>query len=65
MGKGSHPEENNGNPYLKMNGRKLYEFAVVQVPQVIKKTIDKAGLSVDDVNIVFVHQANGKWTRQL
>lgn len=60
MGKGSHPEEKNGNFYLKMNGRKLYEFAVVQVPQVIKKAIDKAGLSVEDVNIVFVHQANGK-----
>ncbi|WP_231458562.1 3-oxoacyl-ACP synthase III family protein [Pedobacter sp. Leaf132] len=60
MGKGFHPEETNGNLYLKMNGRKLYEFAVVQVPQVIKKAIDKAGLSVEDVNIVFVHQANGK-----
>jgi len=60
MGKGAHPEETNGNLYLKMNGRKLYEFAVVQVPQVIKKAIDKAGLNVEDVNIVFVHQANGK-----
>jgi len=60
MGKGAHPDETSGNAYLKMNGRKLYEFAVVQVPQVIKKAIDKAGLSVEDVNIVFVHQANGK-----
>jgi len=60
MGKGAHPEETNGNYYLKMNGRKLYEFAVIQVPQVIKKAIDKAGLSIEDVNIVFVHQANGK-----
>jgi 3-oxoacyl-[acyl-carrier-protein] synthase-3 len=60
MGKSAHPDETNGNLYLKMNGRKLYEFAVVQVPQVIKKAIDKAGLSVEDINIVFVHQANGK-----
>ncbi|WP_293786570.1 3-oxoacyl-ACP synthase III family protein [uncultured Pedobacter sp.] len=60
MGKGSNPDENSGNFYLKMNGRKLYEFAVIQVPQVIKKAIDKAGLSVDDISIVFVHQANGK-----
>lgn len=60
MGKGSNPDETSGNFYLKMNGRKLYEFAVIQVPQVIKKAIDKAGISVDDVNIVFVHQANGK-----
>ncbi|MCX2573721.1 3-oxoacyl-ACP synthase III family protein [Pedobacter sandarakinus] len=60
MGKGFHPEEDSGNFYLKMNGRKLYEFAVVQVPQVIKKAIDKAGLTIADINIVFVHQANGK-----
>ncbi|KQR71859.1 3-oxoacyl-ACP synthase III family protein [Pedobacter sp. Leaf176] len=60
MGKGAHPEETNGNYYLKMNGRKLYEFAVIQVPQVIKKAVDKAGLNIEDVNIVFVHQANGK-----
>ncbi|MFC4211802.1 3-oxoacyl-ACP synthase III family protein [Pedobacter lithocola] len=60
MGKSSNPEEANGNAYLKMNGRKLYEFAVIQVPQVIKKAIDKAGLSIEDINIVFVHQANGK-----
>ncbi|RNL50630.1 3-oxoacyl-ACP synthase III family protein [Pedobacter jejuensis] len=60
MGKSSNPNEANGNSYLKMNGRKLYEFAVIQVPQVIKKAIDKAGLSIEDVNIVFVHQANGK-----
>ncbi|WP_293744994.1 3-oxoacyl-ACP synthase III family protein [uncultured Pedobacter sp.] len=60
MGKGSNPDETSGNFYLKMNGRKLYEFAVIQVPQVIKKAIDKTGLSVDDINIVFVHQANGK-----
>ncbi len=60
MGKGAHPEESDENLYLKMNGRKLYEFAVIQVPQVIKKALDKAGLGIEDVNIVFVHQANGK-----
>lgn len=60
MGDSANPNEGKGNAYLKMNGRKLYEFAVVQVPQVIKKALDKANLTVDDVNIVFVHQANGK-----
>jgi len=60
MGKGFNPDETSGNYYLKMNGRKLYEFAVVQVPQVIKKAIDKSGLDVEDIDIVFVHQANGK-----
>jgi 3-oxoacyl-[acyl-carrier-protein] synthase-3 len=60
MGPSHNPDENNGNSYLKMNGRKLYEFAVINVPQVVKKAIDKANISLKDINIVFIHQANGK-----
>jgi 3-oxoacyl-[acyl-carrier-protein] synthase-3 len=60
MGPSHNPDENNGNSYLKMNGRKLYEFAIINVPQVVKKAIDKANISLKDINIVFIHQANGK-----
>ncbi|RZK41590.1 MAG: ketoacyl-ACP synthase III [Pedobacter sp.] len=60
MGCSNNPGEKNGNTYLKMNGRKLYEFAVVNVPQVVKKAIDKAQISIEDIKIVFIHQANGK-----
>lgn len=60
MGRSNNPSENNGNTYLKMNGRKLYEFAVTTVPQVVKKAIDKAGINITDIKTVFIHQANGK-----
>jgi 3-oxoacyl-[acyl-carrier-protein] synthase-3 len=60
MGRSNNPEHNDQNTYLKMNGRKLYEFAVINVPQVVKKAIDKAGLSITDIKTVFIHQANGK-----
>jgi len=60
MGPSYNPEETNGNSYLKMNGRKLYEFAVINVPQVVKKAIDKAGIGIKDIKTVFIHQANGK-----
>ena len=60
MGASNNPDEQNGNSYLKRNGRKLYEFAVINVPQVVKKAIDKAGISLDKIGIVFIHQANGK-----
>ncbi len=60
MGKSNNPEETNGNAYLKMNGRKLYEFAVLNVPQVVKTAIDKAGVDIKDIKTVFIHQANGK-----
>jgi len=60
MGRSNNPEETNGNAYLKMNGRKLYEFAVSHVPQLVKTAIDKAGIHITDVKTVFIHQANGK-----
>ena len=60
MGSSNNPNETNGNTYLKMNGRKLYEFAVINVPQVVKKAIDKAGITLDQIKTVFIHQANGK-----
>ncbi len=60
MGSSNNPDERNGNTYLKMNGRKLYEFAVINVPQVVKKAIDKSGIALDKIKIVFIHQANGK-----
>jgi 3-oxoacyl-[acyl-carrier-protein] synthase-3 len=60
MGNSNNPDHNNGNTYLKMNGRKLYEFAVINVPQVVKKAIDKSGISIDKIKTVFIHQANGK-----
>jgi len=60
MGSSCNPAVNDGNTYLKMNGRKLYEFAVVNVPQVVKMAIDKAGIHITDIKTVFIHQANGK-----
>lgn len=46
--------------FIKMNGRKVYEFALQHVPLVIKNALDKAGLVIDDVAKVLIHQANEK-----
>jgi 3-oxoacyl-[acyl-carrier-protein] synthase-3 len=43
-----------------MDGRKIYEYALINVPLVIKSAIDKAGFNLSDVKKVLVHQANGK-----
>jgi 3-oxoacyl-[acyl-carrier-protein] synthase-3 len=43
-----------------MDGRKIYEYALTNVPLVIKQTMDKSGTGIDDVKKVLVHQANGK-----
>lgn len=46
--------------FLKMNGRKLYQYALETVPQAIKDCIDKSGTPVDQIRKVLIHQANGK-----
>lgn len=46
--------------YLKMDGRKLYQYALTHVPDVVKKCLDTAGLTIDDVSKVLIHQANAK-----
>jgi 3-oxoacyl-[acyl-carrier-protein] synthase-3 len=46
--------------FLKMEGRKLYKYALNTVAGAIKDALDRAGLSLRDVKKVLIHQANGK-----
>ncbi len=46
--------------YIKMHGRKIYEFACSHVPQAMKNCLDESGASIDDVKKIFIHQANEK-----
>lgn len=46
--------------YIRMHGRKIYEYALKNVPIAIKETIDKAGLTIDDIDKILIHQANAK-----
>jgi len=51
--------EDNGI-YLKMQGRKLYNYALTTVPQTIKTAIEKANIDVNDIKTILIHQANAK-----
>ena len=46
--------------FIKMNGRKVYEFALNHVPLVVKSAIEQAGLTLKDIKKVLLHQANDK-----
>lgn len=60
MGHSSNPNEDQADLYLKMNGRKVYEFALQHVPIAMKKCVEKCGMSIDQICKVFIHQANAK-----
>ena len=56
----SNKEISNNTRYIKMNGRKVYEFALTNVPKAIKMCIDEAGVKISDVKKILLHQANAK-----
>ncbi|MFT4697374.1 MAG: 3-oxoacyl-[acyl-carrier-protein] synthase-3 [Flavobacteriaceae bacterium] len=60
FGKTNNKEVNDNTNYIKMNGRKIYEFALTNVPTAMKTCLDKAGIPIDKLKKVFIHQANEK-----
>jgi len=46
--------------FIKMNGRKIYEFALLNVPNAMKKCFDDSGYSIDQLKKIIIHQANEK-----
>ena len=56
----SNKEISNNTRYIKMNGRKVYEFALTNVPKAIKMCIDETGVNIADVKKILLHQANAK-----
>ncbi len=60
MGESYNPDYKDNTLFLKMYGRKLYNYALTNVPGVVKQSLDRAGLDLSDVVKVFLHQANAK-----
>ncbi|HET8855034.1 MAG TPA: ketoacyl-ACP synthase III, partial [Salinimicrobium sp.] len=60
FGQTNHPEKKTGQCYIKMHGRKIYEFALKHVPSAMKTCLEKSGASITDVKKILIHQANEK-----
>jgi 3-oxoacyl-[acyl-carrier-protein] synthase-3 len=60
FGKSYNPDLDPDTKYIKMYGRKIYEFALSNVPSAMKSCLDKSGLNIDDVKKILIHQANEK-----
>jgi len=60
FGKSYNPELPEDIRYIKMYGRKIYEFALTHVPSAMKACLDKSGYAIDDLKKIFIHQANEK-----
>ena len=60
MGKSYSPLSDGNHLYLKMDGHEIYRYAVKKVPEVVRQSLDKAGLTLTDVEKIIIHQANQK-----
>jgi 3-oxoacyl-[acyl-carrier-protein] synthase III len=46
--------------YIKMFGRKIYEFALNEVPKAMKECLENSGIHISQVKKILIHQANEK-----
>lgn len=46
------------SPFFEMNGRRIYSFAVRNIPQSINKAAECANNTINDINYFVFHQAN-------
>lgn len=60
FGKSYNTKQTDNTRYIKMHGRKIYEFALTNVPLAMKNCLDKSGVSIDNLKKIFIHQANEK-----
>ena len=59
-GKTNHPEKDDDNLYIKMHGRKIYEFALSAVPNGMHSAFEQSGRNISELKKIFIHQANEK-----
>jgi 3-oxoacyl-[acyl-carrier-protein] synthase-3 len=60
FGKTNHPDITDQRRYIKMYGRKIYEFAITNVPAAMKSCLESSGIDITDLKKILIHQANEK-----
>jgi 3-oxoacyl-[acyl-carrier-protein] synthase-3 len=60
LGYSNNPSLDGNELWVKMFGHKLYIYALKKVPGVVKESIDRAGLELNDIKKILIHQANEK-----
>jgi len=59
-GKSYNPQADEKTKYIKMRGRKVYEFALTNVPSAMKECLDLANTNISEIKKILIHQANAK-----
>jgi 3-oxoacyl-[acyl-carrier-protein] synthase III len=54
------PDSDTNINFIKMQGRKVYEYALKQVPAAMKACLEKSDVPINSLKQIFIHQANEK-----
>jgi 3-oxoacyl-[acyl-carrier-protein] synthase-3 len=60
FGKSYFPDSDPRVRFIKMKGRKVFEYAMKNVPSAMKSCLESSGMDIKDLKKVFIHQANEK-----
>jgi len=60
LGTSYNPKRNGKDLFVKMRGHELFKYAVRKVPETVKRNLEMAGIALNDVKKVLLHQANEK-----
>ncbi|WP_396176993.1 3-oxoacyl-ACP synthase III family protein [Flavobacterium sp.] len=60
FGKSNNNTHNPDVRYIKMHGRKIYEFALREVPKGMATCLENSGVNINQIKKILIHQANEK-----
>ena len=60
FGNSNNLEDQDPRKYIKMNGRKIYNFALTNVPKAMKSCLEDSGYDIKNLKKILIHQANEK-----
>lgn len=60
FGESFSPTKKENTKYIKMFGRRIYNFALTNVPLAMKECLDNAEIPIEKLKKIFIHQANEK-----
>jgi 3-oxoacyl-[acyl-carrier-protein] synthase-3 len=60
LGQSNFPGSDPRVRYIKMKGRKVYEYAMKEVAEAMRSCLDKAEVEIHQLKKIFLHQANEK-----
>ncbi len=65
MANSNNPNYPGDEIFIKMNGRKQFEYALNTVPPLLKEAVEKSGIHVQSIKKVLIHQANEKMDKAM